>query len=149
MSKVNCVGFAEDCSSRVSCGIEDPSKILCRSYYLCHPQGKDESHFSQEHCLGCGKEISVLRIMPYCGKLKPTGTYLSRMDDSYSAKTIGAICKGCEKKLWKRHVLSAAGGGQYFRNEYLDYDLHLNKPFKFKHSEFYFPDEDDGEEGLL
>ncbi len=137
---------AEDCAQRASCDLDDPSGILCRSYYLCHPQGKDEDHFSQEHCLECGKEISVLRIMPYCGKLKSTGIYLSRMDDSFSTKTIGAVCQKCERKLWKKGVLSGAGGGQYFRNEHPDYDLHLNKPFKFKHPEFYFPDEDDDEE---
>ena len=133
-----------DCAGRRSCGIEDPTGVLCRSYYICHPK----PDFLEEHnCLECGEVCKVQRIEPYTGKEAPTGHWLSEMDEEGDEGNIGVLCQECASKLFAQNIISLGSSGKYFRNECLIFDAILNKKdWVPKHPEFLLHTDDELEE---
>ena len=122
--KINKKLYEEDCIPRKSCGIDDPSGVLCRSYYICHPKPEP---LAKEKCLDCGKTVLVPRYGPYCGDVRPTGVWLSFMDEHQNEKTIGVLCHDCADKRYVKGKIGFGSCGTYFRNEMLILDAMVSE----------------------
>jgi len=139
----------EDCDQRKFCNsIKGKHISMCASFYICHPEPeeRDKSHLEINNCLECGEGTIVIRISPYCGKTKPTGSFLHEMTEDGSVTSIGVLCNKCISKLVKKEVLSMCCGGEHFRNSQPNPDIYLDKAYTFAHPENYFEPEPDWED---
>jgi len=139
----------EDCKQQKFCNSKNGKHIyMCPSFYICHPkpEERDKSYLETHNCLECGEGTIVIRVSPYCGKTKPTGSFLLVMDEDSYVETIGVLCNDCVDKLMKKRVLSLCGGGQHFRNSQPNPDIYLEKSYNFAHPENYFETETELEE---
>jgi len=111
--------YFKDILKRIECWLLPVLVLTGKAWYVVSNRWSQKEVFINKPfdylefrgCLECGEFISVPRFEPYKGQMKPTGLWLTSMDEEQSIHTIGALCSKCADTLYEKEIIGFACGG--------------------------------------